>query len=131
MKFSEKLRIARKERGLTQPELARHLAVRASDVSDWENERSEPLESKYARLAMVLGVPEAYLTNDKYDYVDDVPEDMRGARTQPKTHVKDTLYAPRSDAPAGRKSSGNVDNLRKPGASETVQHSAGPRRVVT
>ena len=51
MLFNEKLIRRRKERGLTQEELADHLSVSRQTVSKWENGDCMPDVDKFIRLS--------------------------------------------------------------------------------
>ncbi len=47
---------ARKECGLTQSQVAEHLNIRQSNVSDWENDISRPEYEKLVELAKLYQV---------------------------------------------------------------------------
>ena len=56
MAFAERLRQLRKERGITQAELARVSGLSLGAIRDYEQGRRDPLLSKAAQLATALNV---------------------------------------------------------------------------
>lgn len=60
--IGERLRAARKEKGLTQTELAERLGISFVGVSQWESGKRNPKKETLVRLADVLDVPVSYLT---------------------------------------------------------------------
>ena len=54
--FSKQLLEARQQKGMTQEELAKHLAVTRQTVSSWEKGRTEPDIKTIYRISEVLGV---------------------------------------------------------------------------
>lgn len=56
MSFGEKLRQARKRRGLTQKELAQAVDARHNSVSNWESDKNQPDPETIRRLCRVLEV---------------------------------------------------------------------------
>ena len=70
MKFSDKLRNLRIERGLTQMDLARGLGTSQSSITAWELEKREPDFKTNRKIADYFNVPaSALLPSD--DHVDD------------------------------------------------------------
>ena len=67
----------RKERGLTQEELAQMLEVSSQAVSKWENDVSCPDISLLTQLADVLHTTTDYLLSGKKDEVRCIPVDKR------------------------------------------------------
>lgn len=63
MDLKTKLKLARKERGMTQTELAERLEVRQSVVSDLENGKLASWDIHGERLAQILGKPANYFQN--------------------------------------------------------------------
>ena len=60
--IGERLRAARKEKGLTQSELADRLGISFVGVSQWESGKRNPKKETLIRLAAVLEVPVSYFT---------------------------------------------------------------------
>lgn len=67
MKLDEKLVRLRKEKGLTQLELAEAVKVSRQAVSKWEVGEATPSTEKLLGLSEVYGVQVDYLLNDKED----------------------------------------------------------------
>ena len=67
----------RKEKGMTQEELAGHLGVSSQAVSKWENDISCPDISLLPQLARVLGVTTDAILSGKQDEVKLVPQAQR------------------------------------------------------
>lgn len=67
----------RKERKLTQEELANQMGVSSQAVSKWENDASCPDISALPKLAAILGVTTDELLSGKNDMVQYVPEAQR------------------------------------------------------
>lgn len=67
MSFGDKVRQIRKEKQLTQQELAQQLGISRRALSSYENNSSRPrsIES-YRRLAKILGVNVNFLLRDEY-----------------------------------------------------------------
>lgn len=80
MKFGEKLKALRKERGLTQNELAKAVGVGTRSVVGWEQEGRYPRKRElYAKLAEVLGTEENYLLTEDEQFVS-VASEQYGSR---------------------------------------------------
>ena len=67
----------RKEKGMTQEELASHLGVSSQAVSKWENDISCPDISLLPQLARVLGVTTDAILSGKHEEVKLVPAAQR------------------------------------------------------
>ena len=65
MKLSEKLVLLRREKGLTQSELADAMELSRQTVSRWEAGSSLPAPENLARLSRFYAVPADYLLNEK------------------------------------------------------------------
>lgn len=65
MALGEKLRIARRAKGMTQLQLANMIGVKHNSVSDWENGKSKPGPDTIELLCGVLGVTPTYLVGSK------------------------------------------------------------------
>lgn len=60
-----RIQLSRKEKGLTQSELAEKLFVSAQAVSKWENDQASPDITMLSSLSEILGVTIDYLINGK------------------------------------------------------------------
>jgi len=67
----------RKEKGLTQEELAQHMGVSSQAVSKWENDISCPDISALPKLCKLLGITADELLSGKTDEVRLLPENQR------------------------------------------------------
>lgn len=61
MGFSENLKDLRKEKTLTQKELATYLGLTANCICEWENQRSEPSMAAIAKMCTLFDVSADYL----------------------------------------------------------------------
>ena len=69
MKFGEKLLKARKERGLTQAELAKRAGLGLKTITNYERGATYPQNREvYGRLAEILGIDADYLHNENDDF---------------------------------------------------------------
>ena len=59
--FSERLLELRKERGISQADLAKELEVSYSVICYWETNRSEPTAPNILKIAEYFGVSSDYL----------------------------------------------------------------------
>lgn len=73
MKLSDKILSLRKQRGLSQEELADRLNVSRQAVSRWEVGSAQPDASNVLQLSKLFGVTADYLLNDDYESDRDVP----------------------------------------------------------
>ena len=83
MKFSEKLRRARINAGLTQSQLANELGVSLRTVTNYETGDRYPKKRElYKKMAEVLGVEVNYLLTEDEDFIADAGEKygVKGAR---------------------------------------------------
>ena len=83
MKFSEKLRRARINAGLTQSQLANELGVSLRTVTNYETGDRYPKKRElYKKMAEVLGVEVNYLLTEDEDFIADAEEKYgaKGAR---------------------------------------------------
>ena len=83
MKFSEKLRRARINAGLTQSQLASELGVSLRTVTNYETGDRYPKKRElYKKMAEVLGVEVNYLLTEDEDFIADAGEKYgaKGAR---------------------------------------------------
>ena len=63
--FSSQLRRLRKERGLTQEQLAVQLYVTRQTISNWENDRAQPDYEMLSAIAAVLETPLSVLLGEE------------------------------------------------------------------
>lgn len=74
MKFCDKLKQIREDRGLTLEEFAKLLGTSKQVLSRYENDVNTPKITTVDHYAKVLHVPLAYLINDAIESYDDVIE---------------------------------------------------------
>jgi len=67
MSIGSKIADARKEKNLTQEQLADMMSVTRQSISRWESDLSYPEMEKVVLLAELLGLSCDYLLNDSYD----------------------------------------------------------------
>ena len=67
MTIGKRITLLRKEKGLTQEELATHMGVSPQAVSKWENDQTCPDISALPKLARLLGVTVDELLEGKQD----------------------------------------------------------------
>lgn len=87
MKFSEKLKAARKEAGMTQPQLAKAVGVSVRTIASYETDDKYPRKREtYYLLADALNVDAQYLLSEDEDFIVKVSETYgsRGARQAEK-----------------------------------------------
>lgn len=83
MKFGEKLREVRKERGLTQEELANQVSEKfgypcyRSNITKWENGTHTPGVSTISNLAEVLGVTVDYMIGTEANESESLAEALK------------------------------------------------------
>lgn len=68
MGFSDILRDLRKEKKLTQKELATYLGLTANSVCEWENQRSEPSMASILKMCTLFEVSSDYLLGRTDDF---------------------------------------------------------------
>lgn len=72
MKFGEKLRKYRTEKGLTQAELAKKAGLGLNTISNYESGKTYPQNREvYTTLATILGVNPDHLHNENDDFITD------------------------------------------------------------
>lgn len=87
MKLSEKIFTLRKERGMSQEELAEKLNVSRQAVSRWEGGSALPDATNLLQLSKLFEVSADYLLNDDYERPSSTDEE----RTVPKCDVKKVI----------------------------------------
>lgn len=80
MKIGKKIAEARKNKNLTQEQLAELMAVTRQTVSRWESGLAYPEMEKVVKLASLLKVSCDYLLNDDYESPSDGAESAGGPR---------------------------------------------------
>lgn len=83
MKFGEKLRKYRLEKGMTQSELAKQAGINVNTISNYESGKTYPQNREvYSILAQILGVNPDHLHNENDDFLSDASAKYgsRGAR---------------------------------------------------
>ncbi len=108
MRFGEKLRALRKERGLTQAELAKEAGLGLKTITNYEKGNTYPQNREvYSTLAKILGCETAYLHNEDDDFVSKAQQEYgyRGKKDAEKLladatglFAGDTLSAQDEDA---------------------------------
>ena len=66
--FSEQLKIARKQKGLSQAALGKLIGVRTQTISNWENSKSKPNLETINKLCEILNIPLYSLISKDADY---------------------------------------------------------------
>lgn len=64
MELHERIRSARRAKGLTQKAIADHFSIRPVSVTQWESGKSAPEIEKLPRLAKLLDVPLPWLMDE-------------------------------------------------------------------
>jgi len=67
--LGERIGVARDRAGLSEAELATHLAVQRQTIDSWEGDGAEPRANKLMMLAGILGVTPAWLLSGAGDGV--------------------------------------------------------------
>ena len=81
MTIGKRIALLRKEKGLTQEELAQHMGISPQAVSKWENDQTCPDISALPRLSRLLGVSVDELLSGK--------EELPAVRVLPPAERKD------------------------------------------
>lgn len=82
MKLSEKILMLRKQKGMSQEELAEKLNVSRQAVSRWEGGSALPDATNVLQLSKLFEVSADYLLNDDYE------EHLTKEKAQPKRNMK-------------------------------------------
>ena len=64
MTFGERLRNARKNKGLTQKQLADLIGAKHNSISDWENNKNRPDPDTIEYICGALEIPVSHLFSD-------------------------------------------------------------------
>jgi len=88
VKLDEKLVRLRKEKGLTQLELAEAIKVSRQAVSKWEAGGAVPSTDNLKGLSDLFGVPVDFLLNDEDEKKEDVISSSESSKGVPETTYK-------------------------------------------
>ena len=94
MRFGGKLSFLRKQRGMTQMELAEKLDISRQAVSRWEQGMSEPSTENLIRIGQLLGVPVDALVNGDAQSPPEADAQVSGAKLE---DAKPETNAPKED----------------------------------
>ncbi len=97
MTFSDKVKIARDERGINQEELATQMGVSRRSVVAWETTGTKPRGWRIRKLAEILDVSEDYLANDEI--------------TDPKYGIEKKEYVEETRSRFGDRAAKEMDSL--------------------
>lgn len=95
MKLHEKLYHLRKQKGLTQAELAEQLEVSRQSVSNWEVGTVVPSTKRLKDLSHLYEVPLDYLLDESS--LENQVESQSKEATSSETEVKDSIMKPDSE----------------------------------
>lgn len=84
MKFEEKLVKLRKQRGISQEELADELKVSRQAVSRWEQGATLPDAPNLLALSDMFGVSVDYLLHDEFESCDNLPKVVEAEQANSK-----------------------------------------------
>ena len=82
MRFGEKLALLRKQRGMTQLELAEALDISRQAVSRWEQGVSEPSAANLIRIGQLFDVPVDALVNENAPFPPEADAQTAGAKPE-------------------------------------------------
>lgn len=75
MKFGEKIKALRKEKGISQAELAKTVGLSARAIQDYEIKNAHPKKREiYGKLAEALGVSRNYLLTEDEEFISQARE---------------------------------------------------------
>ena len=70
MVFPDRIKAARKAKGMTQKELANQLGLATGTIQQYELGKREPRLEQLSKLSEVLGVPISFFAQDDLEYID-------------------------------------------------------------
>lgn len=73
MTFGEKLKIARKDKKMSQDELASKMGVNRVAVSNYEQNKNTPTLSNLAKIISILSLPDDYFTSNETSKIRTIP----------------------------------------------------------
>lgn len=82
MRFGEKLALLRKQRGMTQLELAEKLDISRQAVSRWEQGTAEPSTENLIRIGQLFGVPVDVLVNGDAQFPPEADAQVSGTKPE-------------------------------------------------
>lgn len=88
MKLYEKIIKLRKDKGLSQEELAEVINVSRQAVSKWETEKTKPDIDKLKEIATFFEVSYEYLLNDEIDSIEEVKKDSKDRSNSKKIVIR-------------------------------------------
>ena len=103
MTIGKRITLLRKEKGLTQEELATHMGVSPQAVSKWENDQTCPDISALPKLARLLGVTVDELLEGKQELAP-----VRLLPPEERKDIKDMMLRVTVDSAAGDRVRVNV-----------------------
>lgn len=76
--FGDRIKLARKSKGMTQSDLAEAVGAKGNSVSDWENNKCKPSPDTIEILMGVLNIEPNYLFSpkDKEEYSNTINESV-------------------------------------------------------
>ena len=95
MKTSEKIRILRKQKGLSQENLAAELHVSRQSVSKWELEECAPETAIIVQLSEIFGVTTDYLLKEGASVAIDKSENCENCQFSEKSEISEKQAVPR------------------------------------
>ena len=98
MTIGKRIGLLRKEKGLTQEELAQHMGISPQAVSKWENDQTCPDISALPKLARLFGVTVDELLEGREE-----PPAVRMLPPEQRKDIKDMLLRVTVDSAAGDK----------------------------
>lgn len=92
MSFGENLKLARKQRNITQEELAEQLGVSRQAISKWESDTGYPETEKLLLLSKSLNISLDYLMNDAPEMKEKEQTEERNVAIAPSGKIAITTY---------------------------------------
>jgi transcriptional regulator with XRE-family HTH domain len=83
MSFGAKLKALRKQRGITQTQIAEELGIRQNTYSDYENDKTQPSIESIVKICKLLDVPADVL------FYDEVNEDTNSISNAVSQYLQD------------------------------------------
>lgn len=116
--FGEKLKQARTNKGLKQSELAKHLGVTNTTISNWEKNVSKPDLDMLSYICGILGVKASYflsptLPDDEISIPEfEIIKKYRSLDPAAQAHVDSVLYWEAKRSSQLRQSQSQIDSLK-------------------